>query len=77
MKRLVGVVSLVPAFLLVFFIAASAVYAAGAVQPLVTTQWVADNVKSIKIIDVSKKGYAKGHMFLLRKQIIWCSVWLK
>ena len=62
MKHLVNVVSLVPVFLLVSFIAASAVYAAGAVQPLVTTQWVADNMASTKLIDVSKKGYGKGHI---------------
>ena len=84
MKRLVSVLGLVSVFLLVSFMATSAVYAAGAVQPLVTTQWVADNTASIKIIDVSKKGYGKGHIpgamqvkwgtrFLPPKQIIWCS----
>ena len=62
MKRLVRIVGSVSVFFLVYFIAASAVYAAGAVQPLVTTQWVADNMKSVKIIDVSKKGYATGHI---------------
>jgi thiosulfate/3-mercaptopyruvate sulfurtransferase len=44
------------------FLATSTVFAAGNVQPLVSTQWVADNMKSVKIIDVSKKGYAKGHI---------------
>jgi len=74
--------------LFVFFTAVSAVFSASAVQPLVTTQWVVDNLNSIKIIDVSDKGYAKGHIpgavqingaarFLPRKRIIWCSVWLK
>jgi thiosulfate/3-mercaptopyruvate sulfurtransferase len=62
MKRSAKIVRLMSVFLLVFFMTASAVYAAGAVQPLVTTQWVADNMKSIKIIDVSKKGYVKGHI---------------
>ncbi len=62
MKRSAKIVRLMSVFLLVFFMTASAVYAAGSVQPLVTTQWVADNMKSIKIIDVSKKGYAKGHI---------------
>ncbi len=62
MKRLVRIIELVSVLLLVTFIAASAVYAAGAVQPLVSTKWVADNMESIKIIDVSKKGYAKGHI---------------
>ena len=62
MNRLVRLVGLVSIFFLVPFITASAVYAADAVQPLVSTQWVADNTNSIKIIDVSKKGYAKGHI---------------
>jgi len=62
MKRSVKIVGLVSVFLLVSFIATSAVYAAGAVQPLVTTTWVADNMKSVKIIDVSKKEYAEGHI---------------
>jgi len=48
--------------LLVLFVAMSSVYAADATQPLVSTQWVADNMKSIKIIDVSKKEYAEGHI---------------
>jgi thiosulfate/3-mercaptopyruvate sulfurtransferase len=62
MKPLVSYVGSISVFLLVSFIAASAVYAADEVQPLVTTQWVAFNMKSIKIIDVSKKGYTKGHI---------------
>ena len=62
MNRIVRGVGLVAVFLMVSFIVTSAVYAAGDVQPLVYTQWVADNMKSIKIIDVSKKGYAKGHI---------------
>ena len=52
----------VSVMLLVLFIAMSSVYAADATQPLVSTQWVADNMKSIKIIDVSKKEYAEGHI---------------
>ena len=39
----------------------SALFAAGEVNHL-NTKWVADNISSIKIIDVSKKGYAKGHI---------------
>ena len=62
MKRIVRGVGLVSVLLLVSFIATSSVYAASDVKPLVTTQWVADNINSIKIIDVSKKGYAKGHI---------------
>jgi len=52
----------VSVILLVLFVAMSSVYAADATQPLVSTQWVADNMKSIKIIDVSKKEYAEGHI---------------
>ncbi len=62
MNRYAKAFGFVSVLLLVSFVAITAVYAAGAVQPLVTTQWVADNMKSIKIIDVSKKGYAKGHI---------------
>ena len=62
MKHLVRFIGLVSVLLLVSFIAASAVYATSEVKALVTTQWVADNITSIKIIDVSKKGYAKGHI---------------
>ena len=62
MKHYGKIVGLVTVLLLVSFTAVSAVFAAGALQPLVSTKWVADNMKSIKIIDVSKKGYAKGHI---------------
>jgi thiosulfate/3-mercaptopyruvate sulfurtransferase len=49
-------------FMFTFITAVSIVYAAGTVQPLVSTKWVADNMKSIKIVDVSGKEYAKGHI---------------
>jgi len=62
MKQLIRVAGLVSVILLSSLIMTSALYAAGAVQPLVSTKWVADNISSIKIIDVSKKGYAKGHV---------------
>ena len=62
MNRYAKAFGVVSVLLLVSFIAVSAAYAAGAVQPLVTTQWVADNMKSVKIIDVSKKEYAEGHI---------------
>ncbi len=62
MKRLIRGIGMASAILLVTFITAFAVYAASTVKPLVTTQWVADNMNSVKIIDVSKKGYAKGHI---------------
>ena len=52
----------VSVMLLVLFVAMSSVYAADATQPLVSTQWVADHMKSIKIIDVSKKEYGEGHV---------------
>jgi len=61
-KRLVNDVGSIAVFLLVSFVATPAVYAAGEVQPLVTTRWVAFNMKSVKIIDVSKKGYSRGHI---------------
>ena len=61
MKRAVKFAGLT-SVMFVFFTAVSAVFSASAVQPLVTTQWVADNLNSIKIIDVSDKGYAKGHI---------------
>jgi thiosulfate/3-mercaptopyruvate sulfurtransferase len=35
---------------------------AAEVSPLVSTAWVADNLNSITLVDVSKKGYAKGHI---------------
>ncbi len=35
---------------------------AAGVSPLVSTEWVADNLKGITLIDVSKKGYAQGHI---------------
>lgn len=59
MKRHVKIIGLVSVLMLVSFIRA---YADDAVQPLVTTQWVADNMNSIKVIDVSSKGYDKGHI---------------
>jgi len=62
MKRYARAFGVVSVLLLVSFIAISTVYAAGAVQPLVSIQWVADNMKSVKIIDVSKKEYAEGHI---------------
>jgi thiosulfate/3-mercaptopyruvate sulfurtransferase len=62
MERLISVVGSFSVFFLVSFIAASAVYAADEIQPLVTTQWVAFHMKSLKIIDVSKKGYTRGHL---------------
>src|SRR5210317_839897 len=62
MKHLLKVIQLVSVSLLVAFMAASAASASGKVQPLVSTKWVADNMDSVKIIDVSKKGYAKGHI---------------
>jgi thiosulfate/3-mercaptopyruvate sulfurtransferase len=62
MNRYAKALAVVSVSLLVSFIAISSVYAASAVQPLVTTQWVADNMKSIKIVDVSKKEYAEGHI---------------
>jgi thiosulfate/3-mercaptopyruvate sulfurtransferase len=55
-------VGLISAITAMSFLATSVVFAADNVQPLVSTQWVADNMKSVKIIDVSKKGYAKGHI---------------
>lgn len=62
MKRAIKFVGLMSVLLLVSFMAAYSAFAADTVQPLVTTQWVADNLKSIKIVDVSKKGYAEGHI---------------
>jgi len=62
MKLLIRGIGIASAILLVTFIATSTVYATGTVKPLVTTQWVADNMNSVKIIDVSKEGYAKGHI---------------
>ena len=62
MKQLIRVAGLLSVVLLLSLIMTSALYAAGAVKPLVSTKWVADNISSIKIIDVSKKGYAKGHI---------------
>ena len=35
---------------------------AAEVPALVSTEWVADNKNSITLIDVSKKGYAEGHI---------------
>lgn len=55
-------IGLISVLIAMSFLATSVVFAAGKVQPLVSTQWVADNMKSVKIIDVSKKGYAKGHI---------------
>ncbi|GAB4337098.1 MAG: sulfurtransferase [Desulfobulbaceae bacterium] len=48
------------AFCLILPVASS--HAGEKVQPLVSTQWVADNLQSIKLVDVSKKGYAAGHI---------------
>ena len=62
MKHILRIVVTISAALLVCLLSVSVLYAADKVQPLVSTQWVADNLKSIKIIDVSKKGYAKGHI---------------
>ena len=62
MKRPIKVVGLISVLLLVSFMLVSTAFATGAVQPLVSTQWVADNMKSIKIIDVSKKEYGEGHV---------------
>ena len=35
---------------------------AAEVFPLVSTAWVADNLNSITLVDVSNKGYTKGHL---------------
>jgi thiosulfate/3-mercaptopyruvate sulfurtransferase len=55
-------ITLASIILLLSAVAVTSAFAAGSVKPLVSTQWVADNMSSIKIIDVSKKGYAKGHI---------------
>ena len=62
MKGQLKIAGMIAVVMMMFLITSSAAYAAGAVEPLVTTQWVAGNIKSIKLIDVSKKGYAKGHI---------------
>ena len=62
MKQLIKVLGLAPVILSAILIMNSTLYAGDAVQPIVSTKWVADNISSIKIIDVSKKGYAKGHI---------------
>ena len=72
MKRLANNVRTILVFLMVSFMATSAVYAAGEVQPLVPPRWVAFNMKSIKVIDVSKKGYSRGRI-LGARHIKWDS----
>jgi 3-mercaptopyruvate sulfurtransferase SseA len=62
MKRSVKIVKWTFVFLLVFFTTASAAFAGGTVQSRVTPQWVADNINSIKIIDLRYQDYPKGHI---------------
>jgi 3-mercaptopyruvate sulfurtransferase SseA len=62
MKCLSRFVELMSVLLLVLFIAASAAFAGDAVQSRVTTQWVADNIHSVKIIDLRYKKYAEAHI---------------
>ncbi len=66
MKRKIWTVTLVLALVIVF----SATAALAGVKPLVSTGWVAKNLDTIKnskqtvirLIEVSKKGYDKGHI---------------
>jgi thiosulfate/3-mercaptopyruvate sulfurtransferase len=62
MKRPVEFVKWAFVFLLFFLIGTSALFAGNSVQPRVTTQWVADNINSIKIIDLRYNDFSKGHI---------------
>jgi hypothetical protein len=62
MKCSVRVIEICSVFLLLSFISASIAFSGGAVQSRVTTQWVADNMDSVKIIDLRYKEYAEGHI---------------
>jgi rhodanese-related sulfurtransferase len=62
MKRSAKVVKWMFIFLLVSLITASAAFAGDAIKSRVTTQWVADNLNSIKIIDLRYQDYPKGHI---------------
>ena len=57
-KNFISILFLVVAGL---FVTVSSIQAAE-VSPLVSTEWVAKNLNSITVIDVSKKGYSKGHI---------------
>ena len=43
-------------------VATSTAFAGNSVKSQVSTQWVADNLDSIKIIDLSFGGYKRGHL---------------
>jgi 3-mercaptopyruvate sulfurtransferase SseA len=62
MKCFVRFVELVTVFLMVSLMTASIAFAGQAVQSRVTTQWVADNMGSVKIIDLRFKKYGEGHL---------------
>jgi thiosulfate/3-mercaptopyruvate sulfurtransferase len=62
MKRPVKFLNWILVFFVLFVLEASNVFADGLVQPRVTTQWVADNINSIKIIDLRHNDLSKGHI---------------
>ena len=62
MKCSVRVIGFVSVFLMLSLIPASIAFSGGGVQSRVTTQWVADNMDSVKIIDLRYKEYAEGHI---------------
>ena len=62
MKRSMKIVKWTSVFLLISLINALPAFAGDAVQSRVTTQWVADNINSIKIIDLRFQDYTKGHI---------------
>jgi 3-mercaptopyruvate sulfurtransferase SseA len=62
MKCISKVVNLMSVFLLVFLVTLPAAFAGDTVQSRVTTQWVADNINSVKIIDLRYKKYDESHI---------------
>lgn len=62
MKRSIKSVIWTSGFLLVCLVTAMKAFAGDSVQSRVTTRWVADNLHSLKIIDLRYQNYSKGHV---------------
>jgi 3-mercaptopyruvate sulfurtransferase SseA len=62
MKCIKKIINLISFFLLIFLITLSAAFAGDAIQSRVTTQWVSDNINSIKIVDLRYKKYTESHI---------------
>jgi 3-mercaptopyruvate sulfurtransferase SseA len=62
MKSINKILEIISTSLLLCLITTSLTFAGNVVKSRVSTQWVSDNLDSIKLVDLSFDNYNKGHL---------------